>query len=163
MREKTGGLKPLGLAAGNDGYGYLASSKTLPRTHTSLSPLPLSPHFPPTSPSLSSLSLSREQGQAQAGKQGAEHTPKGLRKLYVGQIDTGRLDMPGIFHKHAKYTLGYTLRVLENQRWVFSFSEKHFHHGQIDPGRKVIPGIFNKHAKYTPYTYGLIKSRLGFS
>jgi hypothetical protein len=85
------------------------------------------------------------------------------KKIHHGQIDTGRLDMPGIFHKHAKYTLGYTHRVLENQRWVFSFSEKHFHHGQIDPGRKVIPVVFHKHANYTLHTYGLIKPRLGFS
>jgi hypothetical protein len=86
-----------------------------------------------------------------------------VKKFNHGQIDTGRLDMPGIFHKHAKYRLGYKLRVLENQRWVFSFSEKLFNHGQIDPGRRVIPGIFHTHAKYTLHTYGLIKPRLGFS
>jgi len=133
--------------------------------HTHLSLLSLfPPTSPPTSPSLSSLSLSLAEARPSASRQARSraHTPKGLRKLYIGQIDTGRLEMPGIFHKHAKYTLGYTLRLLENQRWVFSFSEKHFHHGQIDPGRKVIPGIFHKHAKYTQHTYGLIKSRLGF-
>jgi hypothetical protein len=139
MREKTGGFKPLGLAAGNDGYGYLASSKTLPRTHTSLSPLPLSPHFPPTSPSLSSLSLSRKQGQAQAGKQAAEHTPKGLRKLYIGQIDTGRMDMPGIFHKHAKYTLH--TRALENQRWVFVTVRNKFITGRYIRADWTCPGF----------------------
>jgi hypothetical protein len=53
MRKKTCGFKPLGLAAGSDGYGYVASSKTFPRTDTSLSPL----SFPP--PLLSLLSLSR--------------------------------------------------------------------------------------------------------
>jgi len=81
-----------------------------------------------------------------------------------GQIDTGSLDMPGIFHKHAKYTLGYKLRVLENQRWVFSFSEKCFHHGQIGLGRTALPWIFYTASQvHSTHTNGLGKSALGFS
>jgi hypothetical protein len=82
MRKKTCGFKPLGLAAGNDGYGYLASSKTSPRTHTSLS-FPSFPPLPPHLPvSLFSLSLAEARPSASRQASSRAHTKGSEKTLY---------------------------------------------------------------------------------